>query len=151
MATASASPDAAMEDSASSFIATRDKLGEFLIQATLIESYHSFVRHAKLYPFAARESLQADGIPTAVVSMPCWNLFEAQDEPYRRQVLGEGTVRIALEAAVRLGWGDYIGQDGGFFGVKSFGASAPPEELFRHFGITPTNVVAEAKARLSGR
>ncbi|MDA0229461.1 MAG: hypothetical protein O3B21_04670 [Proteobacteria bacterium] len=58
MATASASPDAAMEGSASSFTATRDKLSEFLIQATLIESYHSFVRHAKPYPFAARESLQ---------------------------------------------------------------------------------------------
>lgn len=58
MATASASPDAAIEDSASSFTATRDKLSEFLIQATLIESYHSFVRHAKPYPFASRESLR---------------------------------------------------------------------------------------------
>lgn len=58
MATASAPPDAALEDSASSFTATRDKLSEFLIQATLIESYHSFIRHAKPYPFAARESLR---------------------------------------------------------------------------------------------
>ena len=95
MATASVSSDATIEDSASAFAAIRDNLCEFLIQATLIESYHSFLRHAKPYPFAARESLQADGIPTAVVSMPCWNLFEAQDEPYRRQVLGDLVVLMA--------------------------------------------------------
>ena len=100
---------------------------------------------------AARELLQADGLPTAVVSMPCWELFEAQEEAYRKTVLGKGTVRIALEASVRLGWAEHVGDNGFFFGVNTYGASAPPEELFRHFGITPKNVVAAAKARLSGR
>ena len=97
---------------------------------------------------AARETLQAEGVPTAVVSMPCWERFDAQDETYRKTVLGEGTVRIAIEAAVRLGWDEYLGDNGEFLGVDTYGASAPPEELFRHFGITPENVVAAARARL---
>ena len=100
---------------------------------------------------AARETLQAEGVPTAVVSMPCWERFDAQDETYRKTVLGEGTVRIAIEAAARLGWAEYLGDNGEFLGVDTYGASAPPEELFRHFGITPENVVAAAQARLSGR
>ena len=100
---------------------------------------------------AARETLQAEGVPTAVVSMPCWERFDAQDETYRKTVLGEGTVRIAIEAAARLGWAEYLGDNGEFLGVDTYGASAPPEELFRHFGITPEYVVAAAQARLSGR
>ena len=100
---------------------------------------------------AARETLQAEGVPTAVVSMPCWERFDAQNETYRKTVLGEGTVRIAIEAAARLGWAEYLGDNGEFLGVDTYGASAPPEELFRHFGITPENVVAAAQTRLSGR
>ena len=100
---------------------------------------------------AARETLQAEGVPTAVVSMPCWERFDAQDETYRKTVLGEGTVRIAIEAAARLGWAEYLGDNGEFLGVDTYGASAPPEELFRHFGITPEHVVAAAQTRLSGR
>ena len=83
--------------------------------------------------------------------MPCWERFDEQDETYRKAVLGEGTVRIGIEAAGRLGWAEYLGDDGEFLGVDTYGASAPPEELFRHFGITPENVVAAARARLSGR
>ena len=97
---------------------------------------------------AARETLQAEGVPTAVVSMPCWERFDEQDETYRRTVLGEGTVRIAIEAAARLGWAGYLGDNGEFLGVDAYGASAPPEELFRHFGITPENVAAAARSRL---
>jgi transketolase len=92
--------------------------------------------------------LQADGIPTAVVSMPCWELFDAQDDAYRASVLGEGTVKVGIEAAMRFGWDKYIGPEGGFVGMTGFGASAPAPELYKHFGITAENAVAEAKARL---
>ncbi len=96
----------------------------------------------------ARDSLQGEGIPTAVVSMPCWELFDAQDDQYRNQVLGVGTVRVAVEAAIRQGWDRYIGENGSFVGMDSFGASAPADQLFEHFGITAANVVAAAKAGL---
>jgi len=97
---------------------------------------------------AARATLQADGVPTAVVSMPCWELFDAQDAAYKAGVLGEGTVKVGVEAAMRFGWDKYLGNDGGFVGMTGFGASAPAGELYKHFGITAENVVAEAKARL---
>jgi transketolase len=94
---------------------------------------------------AARTTLQAQGIPTAVVSMPCWELFEAQDGAYREQVLGPGTVRIGIEAAVRFGWDSYLGTRGGFVGMAGFGASGPPEALYEHFGITAEHIVAKAR------
>jgi len=96
----------------------------------------------------ARERLQAEGIPTAVVSMPCWELFDAQDEAYRRAVLGEGTVRVGVEAAMRFGWDQYLGSRGGFVGMSGFGASGPVDQLYERFGITPAAIVAEAKRRL---
>jgi transketolase len=96
----------------------------------------------------ARALLQADGIPTAVVSMPCWELFEQQDEAYRREIVGRGTVRVAVEAAVRQGWERWIGEEGGFVGMSSFGASGPEQELYEHFGITPARVAAEVRSRL---
>ena len=92
--------------------------------------------------------LQAEGVPTAVVSMPSWELFERQDEAYRSQVLGRDTVRIAVEAAMRLGWDRYIGEDGGFVGMSGFGASGPDRELYEHFGITAERVADEVKKRL---
>lgn len=97
---------------------------------------------------SARDMLQADGIPTAVVSMPCWELFDQQDDAYQKSVMGEGSVRVGIEAAMRFGWDKYIGIKGGFVGMNSFGASAPAPELYKHFGITAENVVKEAKARL---
>ncbi len=97
---------------------------------------------------AARDTLQKGGTPTAVVSMPCWELFDAQSPAYRRKVLGEGTARVGVEAAMRFGWDKYVGPDGGFVGMTGFGASAPATDLYKHFGITAENVVAEAKARL---
>ena len=97
---------------------------------------------------AARELLQRDGIPTAVVSMPCWSLFEAQDRAYRLDVLGQGCVRVAVEAAVKFGWERWIGEEGGFVGMSGFGASGPAEELYKHFGITAEAVAGEARLRL---
>ncbi|MEE2995797.1 MAG: transketolase [Pseudomonadota bacterium] len=91
---------------------------------------------------AARDRLQSDGVPTAVVSMPCWELFAAQDSAYRAAVLGAG-VRVAVEAAIKFGWERWIGPDGGFVGMKSFGASAPAGTLYEKFGIT-ANAVADA-------
>ena len=98
---------------------------------------------------AARNNLQSAGIATRVVSMPCWELFEEQDESYRQQVLGPGTVRIAIEAGVSMGWDRYLGPDGGFIGMAGFGASAPAKDLFKHFGITAEAVVELAKAKLA--
>ena len=96
----------------------------------------------------ARELLEAQGIGTAVVSMPCWELFNQQDAAYRRTVLGEG-VRIGIEAAVRQGWDAYIGIEGGFVGMSGFGASGPADELYKLFNITPEAVVAEARRQLA--
>jgi len=96
----------------------------------------------------ARRLLQADGVPTAVVSMPCWELFDAQEEAYRRQVLGPDSVRIGIEAAMRFGWDQYLGARGGFIGMHGFGLSGPAESLYEHFGITPAAIVAEAKRHL---
>ncbi len=96
----------------------------------------------------ARELLEAQGVPTAVVSMPCWELFDAQDAAYRASVLPPGGVRVAVEAAVRFGWDRFLGERGGFIGMTGFGASGPADELYEHFGIVPSAVVAEAKRRL---
>ena len=97
---------------------------------------------------AARDTLQADGIGTAVVSMPCHELFEAQDPAYRESVLRNDSVRIAIEAAVQQGWERYFGDNGAFIGMTGFGASAPASDLYKHFGITAEAVVAAAKQRL---
>ena len=91
----------------------------------------------------AREKLEASGIATAVVSLPCWELFNAQDASYRQSVLGTG-VRVGVEAAVRQGWDAYLGLEGGFVGMTGFGASGPGEALYQLFNITPDAVVAEA-------
>ena len=97
---------------------------------------------------AAREALQGEGVPTAVVSMPCWELFDAEDEKYRKEVLGQGTIRVAVEAGIRQGWDKYIRSHGGFVGMNGFGASAPAPDLFKHFGITAENVIEAVKKRL---
>jgi transketolase len=96
----------------------------------------------------ARRRLQAEGVPTRVISVPCFELFERQAESYKAWVIGRGTVRVAIEAAVRQGWDRFIGEDGGFVGMTGFGASAPAEALYREFGITAEAVVEQAKARL---
>ena len=100
---------------------------------------------------AARDLLEADGIGTAVVSMPCWELFDGQDTDYQAMVLGPGTMRVAVEAAVRLGWDRYIGENGRFVGMGGFGASAPAADLYEHFGITAEAVADAARAGLRER
>ncbi|MEY4983278.1 MAG: transketolase, partial [Pseudomonadota bacterium] len=95
----------------------------------------------------ARAVLETRGIGAAVVSLPSFELFRAQDAAYRAAVLGQG-VRIGVEAALRFGWDEVIGAEGGFVGMTGFGASAPAEVLYRHFGITAEAVVALAVERL---
>jgi transketolase len=99
---------------------------------------------------AAYEQLTAQGVAARVVSMPSWELFEMQDEDYRRSVLPpDVTARVACEAAVRQGWDHYIGSTGRFVGMHTYGASGPGPACFKHFNITAEHVVAEAKAALS--
>jgi len=99
----------------------------------------------------ARKALQAEGVGTVVVSVPSFELFEAQDEAYQASVLGTG-VRVAVEAAIRQGWDRWLSFAGAtgtaFVGMTGFGESAPYQELYKHFGITAEAVVAAAKARL---
>ena len=103
---------------------------------------------------AARDMLEAAGIGTRVVSMPCMELFAAQDDAYRKRVLPGGAVRVGVEAAMRQGWDRWLlGQGGreqkaGFVGMDSFGASAPAETLFEKFGITAEAVADKVKSLL---
>ncbi|MCL4137991.1 UNVERIFIED_CONTAM: hypothetical protein GTU68_015260 [Idotea baltica] len=99
----------------------------------------------------AKEALESEGIGTRVVSMPCWELFEAQDEKYRKSVLPGGSVRVAVEAGARQGWDRWLFGErgragrGAFVGMESFGASAPADELYEKFGITSAVVAKTAK------
>jgi transketolase len=97
---------------------------------------------------AARDLLEAEGIGARVVSTPCWELFDAQPADYQAQVIGETDVRVAVEAGVRQGWERFIGENGAFVGMTGFGASAPAEVLYKHFGITAEAVAAAAKDKL---
>jgi transketolase len=98
----------------------------------------------------ARGMLEERGIPTRVISVPCFELFERQDQDYQEAILGNAPVRIAIEAGVRQGWDRFIGNDGIFIGMHGFGASGPAPELYKHFGITAEAAVEAAEARLRG-
>ena len=93
--------------------------------------------------------LEQKGVATRVVSVPCVELFMEQDDDYRTAIIGKSPVKIGIEAAVREGWDALIGSEGIFIGMKSFGASAPAKDLYKHFGITAEAVVAAAEKRLS--
>ncbi|MEM7443873.1 MAG: transketolase [Pseudomonadota bacterium] len=93
----------------------------------------------------ARDLLQAEGIGTRVVSMPCWELFEEQDKAYQESVLAPGTAKVAVEAGVQLGWDRYIGPEGRFIGMTGFGASGKGPDLYAHFGITAEAVASAAR------
>jgi transketolase len=95
----------------------------------------------------ARTRLQAYGIGCALVSMPCFELFDQQDAAYRKEVLGPG-LRIAVEAAAPFGWTRYVQREEDVVGMRSFGASAPYEELYKHFGITAERIVELVRNRL---
>ncbi len=97
---------------------------------------------------AARAQLEKAGHPTRVVSVPCFELFEQQSAEYREAILGGSSVKIAIEAGIRQGWDYFIGRDGIFVGMTGFGASAPIEKLYPHFGITAEATVKAALARL---
>jgi transketolase len=97
----------------------------------------------------ARERLEADGIPTRVVSMPSWALFARQPRAYRDEVLPPGVpARVAVEAAQPIGWERWVGDGGTAVGIGRFGASAPAPELFRHLGFTVENVVEAVRGTL---
>ena len=97
----------------------------------------------------AREALEAEGTPTRVVSMPCIEWFEAQPASYRQEVLPpEIKARVSVEAAVKQGWREYVGDAGEMVSIEHFGASAEGDVLFEQFGFTPDRVVAAAHSAL---
>jgi len=96
----------------------------------------------------AQQLLREQNISAAVVSIPCWELFEQQPPHYRDEVLGPGTLHIAIEAGLPFGWDRWIEAGGGFVGMRGFGASAPAKELYNKFGITAEAVVEAVKTRI---
>jgi len=94
----------------------------------------------------AQAQLEAKGIPTRVVSMPSMTRFAKEPKRYQQQVLGEGTRRIAVEAALGMGWERWLGDDGIFIGMTGFGASAPAPDLYQHFGFTVEAIVKAAES-----
>ncbi|NTF08339.1 transketolase [Agrobacterium rubi] len=96
----------------------------------------------------AAADLKVKGISTRVVSVPCFELFKEQPETYRKAIIGNSPVKIGVEAAIRQGWDYFIGNDGAFVGMHSFGASAPAKDLYKQFGITAEAVVAAAEEKL---
>ncbi|WP_372452886.1 transketolase [Actinomadura parmotrematis] len=98
---------------------------------------------------AARETLEGEGTPTRVVSMPCVEWFEEQDDAYRQQVLPPAVkARVSVEAGIALGWRSYVGDHGQSVSLEHFGASADYKTLYEQFGITAERVVAAAKSSL---
>ncbi|MCL6651531.1 transketolase [Agrobacterium rubi] len=96
----------------------------------------------------AAADLKVKGISTRVVSVPCFELFKEQPETYRKAIIGNSPVKVGVEAAIRQGWDYFIGNDGAFVGMHSFGASAPAKDLYKQFGITAEAVVAAAEEKL---
>jgi transketolase len=97
----------------------------------------------------SQAKLAEEGIAARVVSMPSWELFERQSSKYRESVLpAASTARLAIEAAVSMGWAKYVGQKGDVISMERFGASAPYQVLMEKFGFNVANVVAKAKALL---
>ncbi|QPC85950.1 transketolase [Mesorhizobium sp. NBSH29] len=99
---------------------------------------------------AARELLQSHGHGTRVVSVPCFELFEKQPDDYRRKMIGDSSVKMAIEAGIRQGWDAFIGSDGLFVGMNGFGASGTIEQLYAHFGITAEDAAKAAETRIHG-
>jgi transketolase len=98
----------------------------------------------------ARAALEAEGVRARVVSMPCWELFESQDQAYRDSVLPPGILaRVAVEQGAVLGWERYVGMHGAVIGMHSFGASAPLKDLLVKFGFDKASVVAAAHAQIA--
>lgn len=98
----------------------------------------------------AHKELTESGVAARVISVPSFELFEAQSADYQKAIIGDSPVKIAIEAGIRMGWDRFIGSDGLFVGMTGFGASAPYKALYEHFGITKDAVVAAAKEKLGG-
>jgi transketolase len=96
----------------------------------------------------ARALLAGQGVKARVVSVPCLDIFMEQSREFRQRVIGRAKVKVAVEAAIRMGWDQVIGADGVFVGMESFGASGPAPDVYRHFGITAEKVAEAALARL---
>jgi len=97
----------------------------------------------------ARQKLEAEGVPTRVVSMPCWEFFEEQPPAYRDEVLPPSVkARLSIEAGVTLGWQKWVGDEGDSIGLDRYGASAPGDIVMKEYGFTVENVVARAHAVL---
>jgi len=98
---------------------------------------------------AAQKILEAEGTPTRVVSVPCFELFARQSEDTRKRVIGDAPVRVAVEAGLAMGWDLFLGIQGCFVGMTGFGASAPYKELYQHFGIDAGAVAQAARKGLN--
>jgi transketolase len=100
---------------------------------------------------AAADALEKQGIGADIVSMPCWSLFDAQDEEYRRGLLPGDVLKVSIEAGTTLGWERYVGPRGLAVGLDRFGASAPAEDLFQRFGFTAETIVPRILAALQSQ
>jgi transketolase len=99
----------------------------------------------------AHHQLTLEGVASRVVSMPCWDLFQAQPQSYKDTVLPPGVkARVSVEAGSPLGWERFVGLEGAIIGLNRFGASAPGETVMRELGFTPENIVIVAKSVLAG-
>jgi len=96
----------------------------------------------------AKALLDAQGISSRIVSVPCFELLAELPEAERRALIGDARVKVGIEAAIRQGWDAIIGADGVFVGMTGFGASGPYKELYKHFGITAQAVAEAAVAKL---
>lgn len=95
------------------------------------------------------QSLEADYIGTCVVSMPCWRLFDQQNDAYKKSIIDQESLKVSIEAASTFGWDRYVGTDGLKIGVDHFGASAPAAELYAHFGLTVSTITKKIKEKLN--
>jgi transketolase len=100
---------------------------------------------------AVAEALEGQGIGADLVSMPCWSLFDAQEKPYRDDILPDGPLLVSIEAGATLGWERYTGRRGLNIGLDRFGASAPAEDLFKRFGFTADAIVPRIVAALENQ
>jgi transketolase len=100
---------------------------------------------------AAADALEGQGIGADVVSMPCWSLFDSQDEAYRADILPDSVLKVSIEAGTTLGWERYVGPRGLAIGLDRFGASAPAEDLFQRFGFTAEAIVPQILAALKSQ
>jgi transketolase len=95
------------------------------------------------------EKLEGEDIGADVISMPCWELFELQDAEYRESLIPADVLVVSIEAGTTMGWHKYTGRDGLTVGIDTFGASAPDNVLFKHFGFTAEAIIPQIKAKLS--